>query len=84
MPSQVRILPPPLIPVRRERKLGRAGQAIVRGKRLMTIPARPYAEAGLEVGDRMRFHADGRGRVIMERIEPPAAIFDPAVSTAEP
>jgi hypothetical protein len=53
-----------------ERKLGRAGQAIVRGKRQMTVPFRPFAEAGLEVGDRIRFRADGPGRVILERIEP--------------
>jgi len=44
----------------------------------MTIPARPYAEAGLEVGDRVRFRADGPGRVVMERIEVPATIFDVA------
>ena len=53
-----------------ERKLGRAGQAIVRGKRQMTIPARPYNEAGLEAGDRVRFRADGPGRIVLERIEP--------------
>lgn len=53
-----------------ERKLGRAGQAIVRGKRQMTIPANPYNEAGLDVGDRVRFRADGPGRVTLERIEP--------------
>jgi hypothetical protein len=76
MPSQVRILPPPSAGSGRpasERKLGRSGQAIVRGKRLMTIPARPYLEAGLEVGDRVRFRADGLGRVILERIEAPSS-----------
>jgi len=51
--------------------LGRSGQAIVRGKRQMTIPAKPYAEAGLDAGDRIRFRADGSGRIILERIESP-------------
>lgn len=53
-----------------ERALGRAGQAIVRRKRQMTIPAKPYDEAGLEVNDRIRFRAEGPGRVVLERIEP--------------
>ncbi len=52
-----------------ERALGRAGQAIVRGKRQMTIPAKPYVEAGLEAGDRIRFRSDGPGRIVLERIE---------------
>jgi hypothetical protein len=56
----------------RERRLGRSGQAIVRGKRQMTVPYRPFAEAELEIGDRIRFRADGPGRVIMERIGPAA------------
>ncbi len=75
-PSQVRILSPPssarpAADAPLERKLGRRGQAIVRPKRLMTVPHRPFAEAGLEIGDRIRFRADGPGRVIMERIESP-------------
>ncbi len=53
-----------------ERKLGRAGQAIVRSKRQMTLPATPYTEAGLSVGDRVRFRADGPGRIVLERIDP--------------
>jgi hypothetical protein len=35
----------------------------------MTVPFRPFAEAGLEVGDRIRFRADGPGCVIMQRID---------------
>jgi hypothetical protein len=58
-------------PARGERKLGRAGQAIVRQRRQMTLPHRPFAEAGLEIGDRLRFHADGAGRLVLQRIEPP-------------
>lgn len=74
----VRFPPPPSLsaPPRggkpsHERKLGRAGQAIVRGKRQMTLPAKPYTEAGLSVGDRVRFRADGPGRIILERIVQP-------------
>jgi hypothetical protein len=56
--------PPP-----RERALGRAGQAIIRQKRQMTMPLKPFSDAGLSVGDRLRFRADGPGRVVIERIE---------------
>jgi hypothetical protein len=35
----------------------------------MTLPLRPFAEAGLEIGDRIRFRADGPGRIMLERIE---------------
>jgi hypothetical protein len=38
----------------------------------MTLPHRPFAESGLEIGDRIRFRADGPGRIVMERIDPPA------------
>jgi Holliday junction resolvase-like predicted endonuclease/bifunctional DNA-binding transcriptional regulator/antitoxin component of YhaV-PrlF toxin-antitoxin module len=55
--------------VGRERRLGRAGQAIIREKRQMTLPAKPFSDAGLEIGDRLRFRADGRGRIVIERIE---------------
>ena len=73
-PSQVRILSPPCSSKGRsplERTLGRAGQAIIRRKRQLTLPFHPFSEAGLEIGDRVRFRADGPGRVIVERIEPP-------------
>jgi Holliday junction resolvase-like predicted endonuclease len=53
-----------------ERKRGRAGQAIIREKRQMTLPVNPCTEAGLHVGDRVRFRADGPGRIVLERIEP--------------
>jgi PD-(D/E)XK endonuclease len=56
-------------PAKGERKLGRAGQAIVRQKRQMTLPFSPFAAAGLEIGDRLRFRADGPGRLAVERIE---------------
>jgi len=38
---------------------------------LMTVPYEPFHEAGLRIGDRVRFRADGPGRVILERIEAP-------------
>lgn len=72
-PSQVRILPPPSSSRHRppfERKLGRAGQAVVRGKRQMTLPLRPFTDAGMSVGDRVRFRAEGPGRIVLERIGP--------------
>jgi hypothetical protein len=52
-----------------ERSLGRSGQALMRPKRQTTIPKRPFLEAGLRVGDRMRVRADGQGRIVFERIQ---------------
>jgi hypothetical protein len=81
MPTQVRILPPPFTtsPTRlgdvigditkTERRLGRSGHTLLRQKRQATLPKSPCAEAGLEVGDRMRVRADGPGRLIFERVE---------------
>ncbi len=77
MPSQVRILPPPSPPARGplgditrfERKVARSGHALLRQKRQTTIPKRPCAEAGLKIGDRMRVHSDGPGRIVFERAE---------------
>ena len=37
----------------------------------MTLAMHPFFEARLEIGDRVRFRADGPGRVILERIELP-------------
>ena len=62
-------LPHSPVALGKERTLGRSGQAIVRGKRQMTLPARPYTEAGLELGDRIRFRAEGPGRIVLERID---------------
>jgi hypothetical protein len=81
MPTQVRILSPPLVAspatggdvvgdiTKSERKLARTGHALLRQKRQITVPKRPCAEAGLRVGDRMRFRADGPGRIVFERAE---------------
>jgi hypothetical protein len=35
----------------------------------VTIPARAFDGAALRTGDRIRFRADGPGRVLIERIE---------------
>ena len=53
-------------PAKGERQLGRAGQAIIRRRRQMTLPHSPFAEAGLRIGDRLRFHADGPGRLVVD------------------
>jgi hypothetical protein len=34
----------------------------------MTLPLRPFTDAGLSVGDRVRFRAEGPGRIVLERI----------------
>ncbi len=78
-PSQVRILSPPSTQSgddsRFERTLGRSGQTIVRRNRQTTIPKQPFVQAGLVVGERLRWRADGLGRIIVERIDPVAKLF---------
>jgi hypothetical protein len=75
LPSQVRLLPPPL-PLREsgfrrtkyDRKLGRSGQTTINEKRKVTIPQQAVIEAGLDVGDRLRVRSHGYGRVVLELI----------------
>jgi PD-(D/E)XK endonuclease len=83
LPSQVRILPPPLPrrgssfkPIRYERKLGRSGQTTINYKRKVTIPQQAVIEAGLDEGDRLRVRSHGYGRIVLERI----GIYDVATS----
>lgn len=77
-PSQVRLLPPPLSssrpikPTRYERKLGQNGQAVINQKRRITIPQRPFFEAGFVNGGRVRVRSEGHGRVVIEQIELPS------------
>jgi hypothetical protein len=77
LPSEVRILPPPsasprrVKPTRYERKLGQSGQAVINQKRRITIPQRPFFEAGFENGSRVRVRSDGPGQVVLEQIERP-------------
>jgi hypothetical protein len=54
-----------------ERKLGHAGQTTIARRRQITLPHVPFTEAGLQLGDRLRFRADGPGRLVVERIESP-------------
>jgi hypothetical protein len=77
-PTEVRILPPPLASSRRvkptnyERKPGQRGEAVINQKRRITIPQRPFFEAGFANGGRVRVRADGPGRILIEQIELPA------------
>ncbi len=77
LPSEVRILPPPLPsprrtkPTRYERKLGQSGQAVINQKRRITIPQRAFFEAGFENGSKVRVRSDGPGRIVLEQSELP-------------
>ena len=83
-PSEVRILPPPLAssrqikPTNYERKPGQRGEALINQKRRITIPQRPFFEAGFANGGRVRVRADGLGRILIEQIELPEWARDPA------
>jgi hypothetical protein len=75
MPSQVRLLPPPLPPresgfkrTKYDRKLGRTGQTTINEKRKVTLPQQAVLESGLDVGDRLRVQSHGYGRIVLERI----------------
>jgi hypothetical protein len=72
-PSQVRLLSPPLRTTRSDpttyaRSLGRSRQAVIYGKRRVTIPRECFAEAGLRIGDRIRATSRGEGRIVLERV----------------
>jgi hypothetical protein len=77
-PSQVRILPPPFAssrpvkPTNYERKPGQRGEAVINQKRRITIPQRPFFEAGFANGGKVRVRADGPGRIVIEQFELPA------------
>lgn len=64
--------PNPITPSNYERKLGQRGQAVINQKRRVTIPQRPFFEAGLENGSRVRVRSDGPGRLVLEQIELPS------------
>ena len=75
LPSQVRLLPPPLPSrpsgfrhTRYERRSGRRGLTTINAKRKVTLPQQAVIEAGLDVGDRLRVHSYGYGRVVLERV----------------
>ena len=48
-------------------KVRRRGASRISSKNQITIPAEALRNAGLEAGDRVVAHADGAGRVILER-----------------
>ena len=75
LPSQVRLLPPPLPPresgfkrTKYDRKLGRSGHTTINEKRKVTLPQQAVLEAGLDIGDRLRVTSHGYGRVVLERV----------------
>lgn len=50
-----------------EVKNRRRGATRISSKHQITIPADALRAAGLEIGDRVVAHADGAGRVVLER-----------------
>ncbi len=50
-----------------EVKKRRRGTSRLSSKHQVTIPADALRAAGLEVGERLIFHAEGPGRVVLER-----------------
>jgi bifunctional DNA-binding transcriptional regulator/antitoxin component of YhaV-PrlF toxin-antitoxin module len=51
----------------KEVKKRRRGATRISSKHQITIPADALRAAGLEIGDRVVAHADGAGRVVLER-----------------
>lgn len=58
----------------------RRGASRISSKNQITIPADALRNAGLEVGDRVVAHADGAGRVILEREHDVVAEFAGALT----
>ncbi len=58
----------------------RRGASRISSKNQITIPAEALRSAGLEVGDRVVAHADGSGRVILEREHDVVAEFAGALT----
>lgn len=63
-------------------KKRRRGATTISAKNQITIPAEALRNAGLEVGDRVVAHADGAGRVILEREHDVVAVFAGALTGA--
>jgi hypothetical protein len=55
-------------PSKYERNLGKRGQAVINQKRRVTLPQSALLAAGLRDGDRVSAKADGRGRIILEKV----------------
>jgi hypothetical protein len=62
----------PVNPTNYERKPGQQGLALINQKRRLTIPQRPFFEAGFTNGGKVRVRADGPGRIVVEQIELPS------------
>ena len=60
----------------------RRGASKISSKNQITSPAEALRSAGLEVGDRVVAHADGAGRVILEREHDVIAEFAGALTDA--
>jgi hypothetical protein len=74
LPSEVRILPPPSSSSESSRKIEGLPSPAVGRTRLsanhqLTVPLAPFEAAKLEAGDRFRVEAEGKGRVVITRIE---------------
>ncbi len=54
----------------------------VSSKHQITIPADAFRGAGLQVGDKLEAHADGPGRVVLERAHDPVADYAGALTGA--
>jgi PD-(D/E)XK endonuclease len=65
-------------PTNYERKPGQNGEAVINQKRRLTIPQRPFFQAGFANGGRVRVRADGPGRIVVEQIELPDWAKEPA------
>ena len=63
-----------------EVKKRRRGASTISSKNQITIPAEALRNAGLEAGDRVVAHADGAGRVILEREHDVVAEFAGALT----
>jgi hypothetical protein len=68
----------PVRPTKYERKPGQRGEAVINQKRRLTIPQRPFFEAGFANGGRVRVRTDAPGRLIVEQIELPDWAREPA------
>lgn len=66
----------------REVKNRRRGATRISSKHQITIPADALRAAGLEIGDRVVAHADGAGRVVLEREHDILAEFAGAMTGA--
>ena len=65
-----------------EVKNRRRGATRISSKHQITIPADALRAAGLEIGDRVVAHADGAGRVVLEREHDILAEFSGAMTGA--